>query len=41
MLTISELTTLLGWASVLNVAYLCIASLALIFMRNVIGFRVK
>ena len=34
MLTISELTTFLDWASVLNVAYLCIASLPLIFMRN-------
>jgi hypothetical protein len=36
MLTISELTTLLGWASVLNIAYLCIAALALTFMRSVL-----
>ncbi len=36
MLTISELTTLLGWASLLNIAYLCLAALALIFMRKVL-----
>lgn len=36
MLTISELTTLLGWASVLNIAYLCLAALALMFMRGVL-----
>lgn len=34
MITISELTTLLGWASVLNVAYLFIASLILMLMRK-------
>ena len=36
MLTISELTTLLGWASVLNIAYLGLAALAMMFMRGVL-----
>jgi len=34
MITISQLTELLGWASVINIAYLLLATLILIFMRG-------
>lgn len=36
MITIAQLTELLGWASVINVGYLSIATLALVFMRGII-----
>ncbi|MFD2230647.1 DUF6868 family protein [Alkalimarinus sediminis] len=34
MITITQLTALLGWASVINIAYLFIATLMLITMRG-------
>jgi len=34
MITISQLTELLGWASVINIAYLLLATLILVFMRG-------
>ncbi len=37
MITISQLTELLGWASVINIAYLLLATLILIFMRGTIS----
>jgi len=37
MITISQLTALLGWASVINIAYLLLATLILIFMRGTIS----
>ena len=37
MITISQLTELLGWASVINIAYLFLATLILIFMRGTIS----
>lgn len=37
MITISQLTTLLGWASVINIAYLLLATITLIFMRETIS----
>lgn len=36
-MTISHLTELLGWASVLNLAYLFLATFVLIFMRGTIS----
>ena len=33
-MTISQLTELLGWASVINVGYLFLATIILIFMRG-------
>lgn len=36
MITISQLTELLGWASVINIAYLLLATLVLMFMRGAI-----
>ncbi len=37
MITISQLTELLGWASVINVGYLFLATLMLMFMRGIIS----
>ena len=37
MITISQLTELLGWASVINIAYLLLATLILVFMRGTIS----
>ena len=34
MITISQLTELLCWASVINIAYLLLATLILVFMRG-------
>jgi len=34
MITISQLTELLGWASVINIVYLLLATLILVFMRG-------
>jgi hypothetical protein len=34
MITISQLTELLGWATVINIAYLLLATLMLIFMKG-------
>lgn len=34
MITISQLTELLGWASVINVGYLLLATIILMFMRG-------
>ncbi len=36
MITISQLTELLGWASLINIAYLVLASIVLMFMRGTI-----
>ena len=36
MITLSQLTELLGWASLINLAYLVFVTLALIFMRGTI-----
>ena len=37
MITISQLTELLGWASVINIAYLLLTTLILIFMKEKIS----
>jgi hypothetical protein len=37
MITISQLTELLGWASVINIAYLILATLVLVFLRGTIS----
>jgi len=37
MITISQLTELLGWASVINIAYLLLATITLMFMRETIS----
>lgn len=37
MITISQLTELLGWASVINIAYLLLATVILLFMRGAIS----
>ena len=37
MITISQLTELLGWASVINVVYLFLATIILIFMRGTVS----
>jgi len=34
MITISQLTELLGWATAINIAYLLLATLMLIFMKG-------
>ena len=34
MITLSQLTELLGWASVINIAYLILATVILIFMKD-------
>lgn len=36
-MTISQLTELLGWASVINVGYLFLASIILMFMRSTVS----
>lgn len=36
MMTISQLTELLGWASILNIAYLLLATLVLMFRSGTI-----
>lgn len=37
MITISQLTELLGWASLINLAYLFLATLILMFMRGAVS----
>lgn len=37
MITISQLTEFLGWVSIINIAYLCLASLVLIFMKGAVS----
>jgi len=37
MITISQLTELLGWASVINVGYLFLATMILTFMRGTVS----
>jgi len=37
MITISQLTELLGWASAINIAYLFLATLMLMFMKDKIS----
>ncbi len=37
MITISQLTELLGWASVINIVYLLLATVILMFMRGTIS----
>jgi hypothetical protein len=37
MITISQLTELLGWASVINIAYLFLATLTLMFMKGTVS----
>ena len=37
MITISQLTQLLGWASFINIGYLLLATIILIFMRGIIS----
>jgi uncharacterized protein DUF6868 len=37
MITISQLTELLGWASVLNIGYLFLATIILMFMRGTVS----
>lgn len=37
MITISQLTELLGWAAVINIAYLLSATLIIIFMRGTLS----
>jgi hypothetical protein len=37
MMTLSQLTEFLGWASVINIAYLTIATLAIIFMKETLS----
>ena len=37
MISISQLTELLGWASVINIGYLILATITLMFMRGTIS----
>ena len=37
MITISQLTEVLGWAAVINIAYLLLATLLLMFMKEKIS----
>lgn len=37
MITISQLTELLGWASVINVGYLLLATIVLMLMRGTVS----
>lgn len=37
MITISQLTELLGWASVINVGYLFLATIIFMFMRGTVS----
>ncbi len=34
MMTLSQLTELLGWASVINIAYLLLATIIIVFMKG-------
>ncbi|GEM_PF-4251681 len=34
MITLSQLTELLGWASVINISYLLLATTIIVFMRG-------
>lgn len=34
MMTLSQLTELLGWASIINLAYLALAAIILVLIRN-------
>lgn len=36
MITLSQLTELLGWAAVINIAYLLVATLVVVFMNGAI-----
>ncbi|WP_417616523.1 DUF6868 family protein [Oceanisphaera sp.] len=37
MMNISQLTELLGWASVINIGYLLLATLIIVFMRGTLS----
>ncbi len=37
MITISQLTELLGWASIINVGYLFLATMILMFMKGAVS----
>ncbi len=37
MITIAQLTELLGWASVINIGYLFIATITIMFMRGTVS----
>lgn len=37
MITLSQLTALLGWASVINITYLLLATITIVFMRDTIS----
>ena len=37
MITISQLTELLGWASIINIGYLFLATIILVFMKGTIS----
>ena len=37
MITLSQLTELLGWASIINIAYLSLATIIIAFMRGAIS----
>jgi len=37
MITLSQLTELLGWASVINISYLLLATIIIVFMRGAIS----
>lgn len=37
MITISQLTELLGWASIINLAYLFLVTIILMFMRGTVS----
>jgi hypothetical protein len=37
MMTLSNLTELLGWTSVINIAYLLLATIILMFMRGTVS----
>ncbi|RBP48531.1 DUF6868 family protein [Arenicella xantha] len=36
MMTLSQLTELIGWASLVNIAYLMLATIVIVFMRGAI-----
>ena len=37
MITLPQLTELLGWASLTNIAYLCLATFLLMFMKGTVA----
>jgi len=37
MITLSQLTELLGWASIINISYLLLATIIIVFMRGAIS----